>query len=136
VTARHLVEDLGRLRLDQVTGDHLTALYGRLRQRGLSERTVRYVHVTARRSLRDAVRWRLLAYNAAEAAQGRRRGRGRAGSPSTSLSGTGVPAVLGLRWPAHRGPGRAALLVLAERAVNERPVLATPRSCNVVAHRL
>jgi integrase len=61
----HLVAGLGAVRLPDLTGDVLTALYGRLRAAGKSERTVRYVHVTAHMALNDAVRWRHVGFNAA-----------------------------------------------------------------------
>jgi integrase len=67
--AKHLVRHLGRKRLDQLAPDDFTRLYATLRRsggrhgQGLSERSVRYVHVTARKALGDAVRWRLLGFN-------------------------------------------------------------------------
>lgn len=63
--ARHLVRGLGHVPLTELTGDHLTALYGRLRADGKAEGTVRYVHVTASRALKDARRSRLVAFNVA-----------------------------------------------------------------------
>jgi integrase len=63
--AKHLVARVGSLRLDELAGDHFDTLYGELRAAGKSERTVRYVHVTAHRALKDAARWRLVAFNAA-----------------------------------------------------------------------
>jgi len=63
---RHLVAGVGAVRLDELSGDHLSRLYGQLRAAGKSERTVRYVHTTAHRALRDAARWRLVGFNAAE----------------------------------------------------------------------
>jgi integrase len=67
--ARRLVERLGQVRLDDLAGDDLTRLYAELRAEGKAERTVRYVHVTARKALGDAVRWRLLAWNPATEAE-------------------------------------------------------------------
>lgn len=54
---------LGNVWLPELAGDQFTALYGRLRAAGKSERTVRYVHVTAHLALNDAVRWRLIGFN-------------------------------------------------------------------------
>lgn len=66
IARAHLVPRLGAVKLGDVAGDHLTSLYGALRAEGKSERTVRFVHTTAHLALKDAVRWRLLPYNAAE----------------------------------------------------------------------
>lgn len=62
----HLVRHLGEVRMSELAGDRLTAMYGALRAEGKSERTVRYVHTTAHLALKDAVRWRLIGYNPAE----------------------------------------------------------------------
>jgi integrase len=61
----HLVRGVGGVKLSELAGDHLTTLYGELRAAGKSERTVRYVHVTASKALRDARRWRLVAHSVA-----------------------------------------------------------------------
>jgi integrase len=61
--SKHLVRELGDVRVRDLAGYHFTVMYGRLRARGLSERTVRFVHVTAHRAFKDAGRWRLVAYN-------------------------------------------------------------------------
>jgi integrase len=63
---KHLVRHLGHVRLLDLSGDQLTVLYGKLRKLGKSERTVRGVHVTAHLSLKDAARWRLVSFNAAD----------------------------------------------------------------------
>lgn len=60
----HLVRGVGHIRLDQFTGQDLTVLYGQLRAKGLSESTVRHVHVTARKALGAAKR--MLPYNPAD----------------------------------------------------------------------
>ena len=71
---RHLVPRIGRIRLQQLSGDALNALYaecvdrGRRDGKGLSPRTVRYLHAIMRRALADAVRWRLVTRNVAEQA--------------------------------------------------------------------
>jgi integrase len=73
--ACHLVPTLGSVKLNRLTGSAINALYGRLLQDGrvhgqggLSPATVRRVHATLHRSLRDAVRWGRLAVNPADAA--------------------------------------------------------------------
>ena len=65
IARTHLVRRLGSIKLTELAGDHLTTLYGELRAEGRSERTVRFVHTTAHLALKDAVRWRLVGYNAA-----------------------------------------------------------------------
>ena len=57
---------MARVPLGDLTGPQLTAVYGQLTEAGLSDRTVRYVHVTAHRALRDAVRWHLVSRNVAD----------------------------------------------------------------------
>ena len=65
--AKHLERGVGGVVLGDLSGVHLTALYGRLLADGaLSTRTVRYVHVTAHRALKDAVRWGLIRRNVAD----------------------------------------------------------------------
>lgn len=64
--SRHLVCALGAVKLRDLSGDQFTVLYGKLRARGLSESTVRRVHVVAHKALKDARRWRLLSYNPVE----------------------------------------------------------------------
>lgn len=72
---KHVLPDLGHLKLQSLTAGHLNALYRKLeksgrqdeRRRGeaLSPRTVRYVHTIIRRALRDAVRRKLVVVNVA-----------------------------------------------------------------------
>jgi integrase len=71
----HLEPRIGNISLTALDGAHLTALYGELSRSGrkdgkggLSARTVRLAHVTMHRALRDALRWGLVARNAADAA--------------------------------------------------------------------
>ncbi|HEX2400257.1 MAG TPA: hypothetical protein VHJ79_09785 [Mycobacterium sp.] len=66
----HLTPHIGDVRMDQLTGPRLTALYRRLETEGrtdgtggLSARTVRYVHTIAHAALRAAVDAGLLASN-------------------------------------------------------------------------
>jgi integrase len=68
----HVLPDLGEIRLAKLTPAQLNALYGRLLEnghkaggKGLSPKTVRYIHTTVHRALRDAVRWGKLARNPA-----------------------------------------------------------------------
>lgn len=71
----HVVPHIGALRLDQVTGTRLTALYRQLEREGrvdgaggLSARTVRYVHTILHSALGAAVRDGRLAVNPADKA--------------------------------------------------------------------
>jgi integrase len=61
--SKHLVRELGDVRLRDLSGDMFTALYDQLRRRGLSESSVRLVHVVAHCAMKDAGRLRLVAYN-------------------------------------------------------------------------
>jgi integrase len=69
----HVLPTLGGLQLKALTPAHLSDLYGRLlrdgrrdgRAGGLSPRTVGHVHRCVHRMLKQALRWRLLAYNPA-----------------------------------------------------------------------
>jgi integrase len=79
----HLVPSVGHVRLQALTGDMLNAAYadllagGRRDGRGLSPRTVRYLHAIIRRALEDATRWGLVPRNAAERADPPRADRNR-----------------------------------------------------------
>ena len=62
--AKHLVEHAGSVRLDALRGDDLDRVYAALADRSDSLR--RSVHVVAHKSLGDAMRWRLVGFNAAD----------------------------------------------------------------------
>ncbi len=73
--AYHIVPALGSTQLQKLNGAMLNAFYaklssdGRVRgEGGLSPGTVRRVHATLHRALRDAVRWNRLSVNPADAA--------------------------------------------------------------------
>jgi integrase len=70
-----IIPSLGHVALGRLTAADLNALYGGLLENGrrggkggLSPRSVRLVHVTLHRALRDAVRWGLLMRNVADLA--------------------------------------------------------------------
>jgi integrase len=72
---QHIIPQLGSCQLQRLTGATLNGLYatlgkeGRVRGKGgLSPASVRQVHATLHRALRDAVRWGYLHHNAAESA--------------------------------------------------------------------
>ncbi len=71
----HLIPSLGRTPLQQLTGAHINAFYARLLSDGRKGRdqtyapaTVRRIHATLHRALRDAVRWSRIGRNPADAA--------------------------------------------------------------------
>ncbi len=108
--AYHIAPGLGSTQLQRLNGAMLNAFYsklaseGRVRgEGGLSPGTVRRVHATLHRALRDAVRWNRLSVNPAAAADPpnlRPRGNDcRPGAPSSSsaslrVSGTTVSTAL------------------------------------------
>ena len=70
---KYLVPRLGGIALQKLTPPAINALYGELLRpaddaRGLSAASVRRVHATLHKALRDALRWQLVARNAASAA--------------------------------------------------------------------
>ena len=72
---RHLVPALGRLPLQQLTGAQINAFYAKLMSQGgddgkrkISPSTVRRIHATLHRALKDAVRWNQIPRSPAEAA--------------------------------------------------------------------
>jgi integrase len=65
----HIKPTLGRTKLDKLNTMQLEKLYRRKLDAGLSARRVRYIHVTIRKALKDAVRLQLLSRNVADAAR-------------------------------------------------------------------
>lgn len=63
---RYVNPVLGPRRLTQLTPVEVQALYGRLQERGLLARTVRYCHTVFSNALGQAVKWRLKAQNPAQ----------------------------------------------------------------------
>lgn len=86
----HVLPKLGHLQLRSLSASHLNSQYaellesGRRDGKGLSPRTVQYVHVILHRCLKDAVRWGRLARNPADFADPPRHTR-----PELSVWGTG-----------------------------------------------
>ena len=64
----HIKPTLGTVKLDKLNAMQLEKLYRQKLDAGLSARRVRYVHVTIRKALKDAVRLQLLSRNVADAA--------------------------------------------------------------------
>lgn len=67
VIRRHLVPNLGAVRLPELRPAHIQAAYGRSLESGLSGRTVLQHHRLLREALGHAVRWQLIARNPADA---------------------------------------------------------------------
>ncbi len=68
ITRLHIKPTLGRTQLDKLNAMQLEKLYRQKLDSGLSPRRVRYIHVTIRKALKDAVRLQLLSRNVADAA--------------------------------------------------------------------
>jgi integrase len=64
----HIKPTLGSTKLDKLNAMQLESLYAQKLDAGLSARRVRYIHVTIRKALKDAVRLQLLSRNVADAA--------------------------------------------------------------------
>lgn len=60
---------IGHMRLSAVSAADLEALYSRIISEGRTARTARYVHATAHRMWRDAIRWGLVGRNPAAMAE-------------------------------------------------------------------
>ena len=72
---RHLVPALGRIPLQQLTGAHLNAFYAKLlsesetsKRQQISPSTVRRIHATLHRAMKDAVRWNQISRSPADGA--------------------------------------------------------------------
>lgn len=63
---RHVQPELGNRKLPDVRPLHIQKLYSDMQARGLSARTVRYLHAVLSSALKQAVRWGMLARNPAE----------------------------------------------------------------------
>jgi integrase len=63
----HIKPTLGGARLEKLNALQIQSFYRERLDAGLSPRRVQYVHVTIRKALKDAVKWRLIPYNVADA---------------------------------------------------------------------
>jgi integrase len=63
----HLVPALGKTRLDRLNALQLQSLYRSKLDSGLSARTVRMIHTTLHKAIKQAVRWSLIPRNVTEA---------------------------------------------------------------------
>jgi integrase len=64
---QHVVEHLGRVRLDQLTPAAIQRCYLELREGGLAPITVFHIHTTLKAALKDATTARLIAWNPCDA---------------------------------------------------------------------
>ena len=64
---KHIVPEIGSIKLSQLRPDHLQNLYSKKLESGLSKRTVQYIHAIIRRSLNQAVKWGLIYRNPTDA---------------------------------------------------------------------
>jgi integrase len=67
ITRKHIVPEVGRVKLKALTPAHVRGLYRKKLEAGLSPRSVQYVHVTLHKALKQAVRDGLVPRNATEA---------------------------------------------------------------------
>jgi integrase len=67
IARKHIVPEIGRVKLRALTPAHVRGLYRKKLESGLSARTVQYVHVTLHKALKQAVRDGLVPRNATEA---------------------------------------------------------------------
>ena len=67
ITRRHIVPEIGRVKLKVLTPAHVRGLYRKKLEGGLSARTVQYIHVTLHKALKQAVRDGLVPRNSTEA---------------------------------------------------------------------
>src|ERR1700674_5569945 len=62
----HILPTLGRVRLAKLTPQHVQSLVTqKVREGRLAPRTIQYMHSVLRAALNQAVRWRMVHYNAA-----------------------------------------------------------------------
>ena len=98
----HIVPELGRLKLANLTATHVQALYRKMLDSSLAPRTVQDIHVTLHKALDQAVKWRLISYNASDAVTKLRQQKKREGCAHSA-------AGLGLLRSSQRGPLRGPL---------------------------
>lgn len=68
ITRLHIKPTLGRTKLEKLSALQLEELYRQKLKSGLSARRIRYIHVTIRKALKDAVRLQILSRNVADSA--------------------------------------------------------------------
>lgn len=66
---KHIVPEIGQMKLVQLRPDHLQALYSKKLDEGLSTRTVYYIHALLHKTLGQALKWGLVSRNVADLAE-------------------------------------------------------------------
>lgn len=67
VINKHIRPALGEMRITAIRPDHLSSLYSKVLEKGLSKHTVRYLHRVIRKTLGVALKWGLVGRNVASA---------------------------------------------------------------------
>ncbi len=62
----HIIPTLGKIRLSQLRPDHIQSLYAQTLEKGLSRRTVQFIHSIIHKSLEQAMRWGLAVRNVSD----------------------------------------------------------------------
>ena len=63
---RHIIPDIGKMKLSELTLENVQSFYGRLVNSGLSTRSVWCIHLLLRRALDEACREQIIEYNPAK----------------------------------------------------------------------
>jgi integrase len=126
---RHIVPEIGKVRLGQLQPLHVQQLLRAVRSKGLSEKTVTYIHATLRVALADALELELLARNPAQTVRrrGRRRGAQDEGFQVKPLDQDGVRRLL----EAARGEDLEALFTVGVALGLRRGEMLGLRWCDV-----
>ncbi len=101
----HIKPTLGNAKLDKLNALQIQSFYRERLDAGISARRVQYAHITVHKALKDAVRWRLVPFNVADAVTPPRSNK----PEITPLSAGQVKVLLA----AARGDRLEALYVLA-----------------------
>jgi integrase len=132
---KHVLPELGPIRIQQLTANHLDRFYGKLLAAGLSPKTVRNVHIVVRKALRDAVRKSLIPKNPAEMADPPKVskhdiGTHRLGAAYILPAMTGLRRgeILGLRWQDVDLDEQLIHVVQTVVSVRYEIVIGTPKS--------
>lgn len=98
VLLQYVLPSLGDWRLDQLGPFEIQELYGRMAERGLSPRTIRYTHSILRSALGQALRWRMIASNPADLVELPAKAPKEMRALSPEEAGVFLEAVRGDRW--------------------------------------
>ena len=66
LVSRYAAGDFGACKLSALRPLHIQKCYSEMQERGLSTRTVRYLHAVLKSAFKQAVRWEMLSRNPAE----------------------------------------------------------------------